>query len=214
MARRCDALADARVRKPSMKCQRLAIRAIASLCKVEAMGSAEKCVLVVDDCSTVVESVARALGGTARVYAATSGSEALAIARGRHLDLALIDWAMPDPHGSEVVRSLHASHPNTMIIVLSGEDPDDVHTASIHAGAEEFMPKPFNARELRRLVEKALARISAERPRDLATMEQVEREHILHALRVCGGNKTLVAKMLGISRSSLLEKLKAMDVEP
>jgi len=87
---------------------------------------------------------------------------------------------------------------------------------------------PGNIRELRNVIERGL--VLAEggaiteddlppevAPREKAgesgaageSLERMEREHILIVLRDCGGNKRLAAERLGISRSTLYEKLKA-----
>jgi DNA-binding NtrC family response regulator len=47
---------------------------------------------------------------------------------------------------------------------------------------------------------------------EILSLEEMERRHILHALSVCGGNKTEVCKRLGISRATLWRKLKELKI--
>jgi transcriptional regulator of acetoin/glycerol metabolism len=46
-----------------------------------------------------------------------------------------------------------------------------------------------------------------------AALEQVEREHILRVLKIVGGSRTRAADMLGVSRSTLWEKVKRYGIE-
>lgn len=48
---------------------------------------------------------------------------------------------------------------------------------------------------------------------ELLSLEEMERRHILHALSVCKGNQTEVCERLGISRSTLWRKLKALKID-
>lgn len=53
---------------------------------------------------------------------------------------------------------------------------------------------------------------ASENSDELLSLEEMERRHILHALSVCGGNKTEVCKRLGISRATLWRKLKELKI--
>ena len=64
--------------------------------------------------------------------------------------LALIDWFIPGIDGLELCRRVRAfpSPPYTYILLLTGHDqPDDV-VKGIEAGADDYIRKPFNHREL------------------------------------------------------------------
>jgi DNA-binding response OmpR family regulator len=65
--------------------------------------------------------------------------------------LALIDWFIPGVDGLELCRRVRAfaAPPYTYILLLTGKDqPDDV-AKGIEAGADDYIRKPFNHRELR-----------------------------------------------------------------
>ncbi|MEO7993932.1 MAG: helix-turn-helix domain-containing protein, partial [bacterium] len=49
---------------------------------------------------------------------------------------------------------------------------------------------------------------------DIATLEEVERQHIQKVLELTGGNQTRAARLLGIARSTLINKLKVYDEQP
>lgn len=64
--------------------------------------------------------------------------------------LALIDWFIPGVDGLELCRRVRAfrAPPYTYILLLTGKDqPDDV-VKGIEAGADDYIRKPFNHREL------------------------------------------------------------------
>ena len=48
---------------------------------------------------------------------------------------------------------------------------------------------------------------------DIISLEEMERRHILHALSVCKGNQTEICEKLGISRSTLWRKMKALKIQ-
>jgi DNA-binding NtrC family response regulator len=84
-------------------------------------------------------------------------------------------------------------------------------------------PWPGNVRELRNVVERALivaagslmARgdlLLSDAPAPSLSLDQLEREHIARVLRIAGGNKSEAARLLGINRSTLYEKLEAMGL--
>jgi DNA-binding NtrC family response regulator len=85
----------------------------------------------------------------------------------------------------------------------------------------EKHPFPGNVRELRNTVERCLIfaegeeiqeselRLAAAAPGDeIVTLEEVEKRHIARALAAFGGNKTKVAELLGIDRTTLYAKIK------
>lgn len=64
--------------------------------------------------------------------------------------LALIDWFIPGLDGLELCRRVRAfaAPPYTYVLLLTGKDqPDDV-VKGIEAGADDYIRKPFNHREL------------------------------------------------------------------
>jgi transcriptional regulator of acetoin/glycerol metabolism len=73
------------------------------------------------------------------------------------------------------------------------------------ADLEQVVPKPVDAEQLAAAVARA-----ADRPRTLA---QVEREQIERALRHHGGNRTRAARELGISRATLINKIRVYALD-
>ena len=115
-------------------------------------------ILVADDEPDIVYLVARRLTKSGyRVITATTGEEALQMARSRMPDLALLDVMMPKLTGIEVSRLLRAApetHPMRVILMSAGLFDD----LNISAVADAFIAKPFRPLELPALLQEVLAR--------------------------------------------------------
>jgi DNA-binding response OmpR family regulator len=97
------------------------------------------------------------------VVESTTGEEALAISQQEELDLALVDLRLPGIQGLDVVRSLRGFGQLPIIIVTAMSDSHDV-VAGLEAGADDYIVKPFVAKELTARVRALLRRAgSAER---------------------------------------------------
>ena len=125
-------------------------------------------ILVVEDDPAVAQSLKAGLerDGYAVTWKA-SGSDAVAYARDRQPDLILLDIRLPNLSGFDVCRELRRLGQRQPIIMLTvrGEETDKV--LGLEVGADDYVTKPYNLREL-------LARIRAQLRRaygDLAAAE-------------------------------------------
>jgi len=94
---------------------------------------------------------------------ATDGNEGLAAARRRVPDVVILDLLMPYKNGFEVLRELKGT-PETKevpVIILSSNSREEDIVKALEAGADDFVVKPFRARELVTRVRKVLERTSA-----------------------------------------------------
>jgi DNA-binding NarL/FixJ family response regulator len=102
-------------------------------------------VLVVDDHPLICEAlrqVLRALDEDIQLVEAGSGSAALAQAdKAGSLDLILLDLALPDADGFEVLGELRERHPSFPVVVLSASEQVEVVMRALDAGAMGFIPK-------------------------------------------------------------------------
>jgi len=109
-------------------------------------------ILVVDDDLEVRALVTKFLTNEGyAVVSASSGAEALRIARDAPPDLVLLDVDMPGMNGLETCRALKADERTALIPVtmLTGQHDLDARVAGIEAGADDFLGKPFHAATLR-----------------------------------------------------------------
>src|SRR5262245_28337059 len=104
-------------------------------------------VLVVDDNESNRDVLARRLKRHGLlVETVVNGQEALALVRSRPFDLVLLDIMMPEVDGYSVLQQMKAD-PQTRhipVIMISALDELDSVIRCIEAGAEDYLPKPFN----------------------------------------------------------------------
>jgi DNA-binding NarL/FixJ family response regulator len=102
-------------------------------------------VLVVDDHPLIREAlrqVLKALDGDIELVEAAGAAEALAAAgRNDAFDLILLDLALPDADGFDVLRELRERYPAFPVVVLSASEQAQTVIRALDAGAMGFIPK-------------------------------------------------------------------------
>jgi two-component system, chemotaxis family, chemotaxis protein CheY len=109
-------------------------------------------ILVVHDSPTMRRMVITSLGAlrTVRSTQAGSGLEAIERLAIEPVDLMVLDLNMPDMHGMEVidfVRS-HQAYKNIPIVVLTTKGEEASRAKALDAGANRYLTKPFDPRQL------------------------------------------------------------------
>jgi CheY-like chemotaxis protein len=157
-------------------------------------------VLVVDDSRTMRLSLIRALNelGFDNIKEAKNGRQALDLVLKEHFDLMLLDMEMPEMNGMEVLLALK-NNPQLgglPVIVISGANQIENAVRCIEAGAEDYLPKPFNATLLRA---RATSSIEKKRLRDIdrVRLAQLQTEK----------DRTEAANMLVTEKNQILENL-------
>jgi two-component system, cell cycle response regulator DivK len=118
-------------------------------------------VLVVDDFPDGREMVAEYLAFRGfSVLQASTGAEALALARKHRPRLILMDLGMPGVDGWETTRRLKADERtrDIIIIALTAHALASQHASAIQAGCDDVIAKPFELTELGNTVEKVINR--------------------------------------------------------
>jgi two-component system KDP operon response regulator KdpE len=105
-------------------------------------------ILVVDDEPAFVRAVETNLRKhDFRVERAATGEEALDAYVRHRPDLVLLDLGLPDLDGLQVIRSIR-TRASTPIVVLSARGAEGDKVAALEQGADDYLTKPFGAREL------------------------------------------------------------------
>jgi two-component system response regulator MtrA len=108
-------------------------------------------VLIADDDADILSLVKAVLERSGHeVVAASDGAEALASVRARRPDLVVLDIAMPEVDGLEVLRRLRAD-PTTSelpVVLLSARAQEADVERGFAIGASAYLKKPFSPREL------------------------------------------------------------------
>ncbi|MBN3926065.1 ATP-binding protein [Nostoc sp. NMS4] len=142
-------------------------------------------ILLADDNADMRDYVKRLLSQQYEVEAVPDGLAALDSARGRIPDLVLTDVMMPGLDGFGLLQALRAD-PQTQkvpIILLSARAGEEARVEGLEAGADDYLIKPFSARELLARVEAALkmARLrqeAMEREQGLRIEAEVAKAHL------------------------------------
>jgi two-component system cell cycle response regulator CtrA len=112
-------------------------------------------VLLIEDDSTVARNIELILRSDGFVVDSTDlGEDGIEIAKLYDYDIIVLDLMLPDITGHEVLRRLRAANVATPILILSGLVELDHKVRCLGFGADDYMTKPFDKREL-------LARIQA-----------------------------------------------------
>ena len=107
-------------------------------------------ILLADDNSDMREYVRRLLSEVYDVHAVANGEEAIAATRELHPDLVLADIMMPGLDGFALLEAIR-DDPITRtipVILLSARAGEESKVEGLHAGADDYLVKPFTAREL------------------------------------------------------------------
>jgi two-component system alkaline phosphatase synthesis response regulator PhoP len=140
-------------------------------------------ILVVEDESSIASFVSLYLRNAGyAVRTAATGSEALSAAAASEPALVVLDLMLPDIDGIEVCKRLRQGS-DVPILMLTARDEDVDKIIGLEVGADDYLTKPFNPRELVARIKSILRRSSPER-RELQT------ETITHGdLRVDAGRR-------------------------
>ena len=115
-------------------------------------------ILVVDDDDRIRSLLAEYLGGRGyEVLVAADGDAGLEQARSHPIDLVVLDVMMPGKDGLSVLRELRMTGALPVIMLTArGEDTDRI--VGLGLGADDYLAKPFNPRELVARIEAVLRR--------------------------------------------------------
>jgi DNA-binding response OmpR family regulator len=142
-------------------------------------------ILVVEDDEAIRRGLCDALAfdGHAAVGCA-DGTSGLERALSPDVDLLILDLMLPGCSGLEVLRALRRARPTLPVILCTARGAEADRVEGLELGADDYVVKPFSAKELLARV-KAVLRRSAERPLDLGTV-------LLHGRRVDFARREIV----------------------
>jgi two-component system phosphate regulon response regulator OmpR len=188
-------------------------------------------ILVVDDDLRLRELLRRYLDEQGFAVKAVDGAAAMdkALARERY-DLIVLDLMMPGEDGLSVCRRLRGGKDDTPIVMLTAKGDEVDRIVGLEMGADDYLPKPFNPRELVARIHAVLRRRGPPPPAgapeegevafgsvriDLAT-RQLTRNGIEHALTT--GEFALLKVLLQhprqpLSRDKLMEMARGREYE-
>lgn len=126
----------------------------------------KKKILIIEDTEFMKKLISDVLKEAGyEVVTASSGEEGLQKVREEKPDLVLLDVVMPGMDGFEVCRILREDESNNLmpIIMLTAQENEDHKLEGLELGADDYIIKPFNSRELVSRVRNTLKRIDRNR---------------------------------------------------
>lgn len=102
--------------------------------------------LVIDDSKSIRTILTEILAGVGfTVEEAATGLEAMDLVKREKVDLALVDWHMPDMDGCEFIQEVRKnnSYDNMRMMMVTNETATSKVAEALEAGADEYIMKPF-----------------------------------------------------------------------
>jgi two-component system phosphate regulon response regulator OmpR len=182
-------------------------------------------VLLVDDDDRLAAMLATYLGGHGYVVERRAdGASGLAAAHKSAYDAVILDVMLPDTDGFDVCRKLRASSSVPVLMLTArGEDTDRI--VGLEIGADDYLPKPFNPRELVARLGAVLRRARPATRSSILTFGRLEIDADQRVVRRDGEVRPLTAHQFEIlrvlaenpgrvwSRSALMERVRGEELE-
>jgi len=115
-------------------------------------------ILVIDDDSLVLDLLNTAFRRQGyRMLCAGDGESALKLFQTEKVDLAIVDYSLPDTCGSDLFNHLHDANPNLPVMILTGHPNLDTAVDLMKKGVRDYLAKPFSLQEIATRIRTALS---------------------------------------------------------
>jgi two-component system, OmpR family, alkaline phosphatase synthesis response regulator PhoP len=154
-------------------------------------------ILVIEDDLSIRRGMAAALRyASYEVREAGDGVTGSELAVAGDLDLVLLDLVLPRRDGIEVLRRIRREDPGLPVIVVTARGAEEERVRGLELGADDYVVKPFSARELLARVEAVLRR-SPGRPQPIRRLQLAAGEVDLDRgqVRLTGGASEELSKL-------------------
>ena len=157
-----------------------------------------KQILIVEDDPAIRRGLKASLEGEHfQVTEAADGEQGYQLARGKDIDLIILDWMLPGRNGDQICRDLRAEGIATPIIMLTSKTGEMDKVLGLEVGADDYVTKPFSTRELLARIRAVLRRQSgATIPADTCRFGGVHVDFVKHEVTKAGKPVRLSAKQL------------------
>jgi len=145
-------------------------------------------VLVVEDDEAIRRGVVDSLRFAGYdVLESASGTKGLQLALESSLDLVLLDVLLPGVDGFSILGQIREAHPTLPVILVTARGAEEDRVRGLSNGADDYVVKPFSARELLARVEAVLRR-SPERPDSIRTLMMDDAQVDLEKREIINGS--------------------------
>jgi DNA-binding response OmpR family regulator len=119
-------------------------------------------ILIVEDEVELAQSLKEELSSDYIVEVTHAGKEGQYLGEVNTYDLIILDLVLPDMGGIEVCQSIRKCKVTTPILMLTGKSEVDNKVLALDAGADDYLVKPFNLKELKARIRALTRRKNAE----------------------------------------------------
>ena len=117
-------------------------------------------ILLVDDENELTDPLSRVLSHEGyQVDVADNGRDGSELAQKNNYDLLILDWMLPEKSGLEICQEVRSRSLKTPVLFLTAKDTIDDRVLGLDAGADDYIIKPFELRELLARVRALLRRV-------------------------------------------------------
>jgi len=183
-------------------------------------------ILLIEDDPRLAGMVSEYLGEAGfHVSTAATGRAGLDRIGGEPYDAVVLDLMLPDIDGLEVCRQLRATSSEVPVLMLTARGDTMDRVVGLEIGADDYMPKPFEPRELLARLRAILRRRPSARGSDVLRFGRLEIDRGARAVRVDGTERSLtshqftllvaLAEKAGrvLSRDALMDLVKGEALE-
>lgn len=166
--------------------------------------------LIVDDNTAVLTALKICLAGMfQRIITLATPESLLSTMKQQSIDAVLLDMNFSTgvnsgQDGLLWLRTITKHYPNTPVILITAYADVKLAVRGLKSGAADFVTKPWDNDELKRTIHDAItSNITVE------SLGEVESKHVKKVVDKCHGNMSKAAELLGITRQTLYNKVKA-----
>jgi two-component system phosphate regulon response regulator OmpR len=182
-------------------------------------------ILLIEDDSRLAEMVRNYLTGAGfSVSVAPKGATGIALEARETFDAVILDLMLPDMDGLDICRRIRARASTPILMLTARGEPMD-RVLGLEMGADDYLPKPFEPRELLARLKAILRRTRRDQAAELLRFGRLEIDLGARQVRVAGNVATLTSHQFAIllalarhpgrvmSRDALMELVKNEPLE-
>ena len=168
--------------------------------------------LVIDDNEAILTALKYCLAGTfEKVMTLTSPDSVISLLEQEQINIILLDMNFTlgvnsGQDGLFWLQAIRKHHPEIPVVLITAYADVSLAVRGLKRGAADFITKPWDNEELVRKLKDVLDAAD-----EVATLDEVEAEHIRRAIDRFHGNLSKAAEVLGVTRQTLYNKMKKLQ---
>ena len=169
-------------------------------------------ILIIDDNEAILTALKYCLSGTfEKVLTMTSPDSVISFLNQEEVNLILLDMNFTlgvnsGQDGLLWLQAIRKHHPEIPVVLITAYADVSLAVRGLKRGAADFITKPWDNDDLGRKLKDVL-----DLQDEVATLDEMEADHIRRTLDRVHGNLSKAAELLGITRQTLYNKMKKLE---